>query len=283
MLSNLALDGELLKRLKSSFVNTDIYEIPCNSVSPYISSTFSDVEEELKFLYTDTFPKLQELCQKRGVHFYPCDIRRTVVDSRTFSEHTLQHALDAVKVCQPYFMCIMGDKYGRYSAHTVNSSEHIEECPSLVSTIDINFKNAASCGHPWVMEEKYKDTSIMELEVEQAALSRDDVPKYCSFYVRDYKKMFLERTNHLRYTDYSNELAEDVDYIFNAESKFAEDKLNELKLKIANKGFHIYYFKSPIELGRLVFEQWSRIIVNLYPLPTSPISKYKVYLTCAVV
>lgn len=293
-----ALDAVTLSKFN---VNTESANIKSNfkvqqfqKCDPYVSSNFEDFVEEFKYLHDEVFPKLNALCQKRGARFSPVDPRRMVVESRSSTEFAFKHALDSIVECSPFFMAIFGHRYGFHKppdaddlAQTmlVNVNMQLQS----LTTHDRNLINAGRYGHPWVLDREFQKCSILELEIEAALFRDPDFSKYCFFYMRDFKHSYLKKTGS--WTNFEKEdsgkqmgdIAADMSVtsssLFEAESKYAEHRLNRLKKRIAKSGWNIIHFTTVEELGKAVFENWSSVICQLYPLVSSLTGKLRINFT----
>ena len=119
------------------------------SVQPFVCSTFKDFSSERDFLQEQIFPKLDKCCRERGSRFSPVDLRWNKSQSQIGSEHVLRVCLDSIALCAPYFICILGERYGVHRA--------IEGEPEDSETdewLEKNFEVAAASGHHWVQEEE---------------------------------------------------------------------------------------------------------------------------------
>jgi len=246
------------------------------SIHPFISSTFVDLEEEIKHLHTHTFAKLKDFCKTRGCHFAPNDSRRSAIDFRSSSEFTLKHSLDNVTKSVPFFMCIIGKQYG--PCRTPDSPKlpsNLDQLHSAISRtsfslshIEKNLVFAANHGHPWILEPQMQYCSMMELEVTAACHMTDsNIPQYCCFYFKDYCQPFLRQlgSDDNISSCGAPTIHQDMSTVLEAESVYAQNRLNQLKLDIINKGFPVKYFESKEALGQAVFEDWSQIVSSLYP------------------
>ncbi|CAK8688898.1 unnamed protein product [Clavelina lepadiformis] len=270
--SLLADKGETFLRkeeLKSS-TSTLNYQKP---VCPYISSTFVDLEEEFKHLHTHTFVQLNELCNKRGSYFAPLDHRRTALDFRSSSDFILKTALDNVISSAPFFMCVVGNHYGLHKAPDsdllpASTSYVAVSSQTNLSLMDRNLLAAANHGYPWVLEEQFQMCSMMELEVILACFALEhDFPKYSFIYIKDCYHNYLHKENNL--LSASNIIDDsDLDNFFEVESVYAQDRLNDLKRRIVNKGLTVKFFTSKEDLGNLILQDWSEVILSLLPKPS---------------
>ena len=78
----------------------------------FISSTFIDMQEERDHLNRVVFPKLLKICADRGVSFYAVDLRWGVTEEETRLNRTIDICLDQVKQCVPFFIGLIGNRYG---------------------------------------------------------------------------------------------------------------------------------------------------------------------------
>ena len=83
----------------------------------FISSTFSDFEEERNYLQKHVFPELEELCRSRGALFQPVDLRWGITDEAARGQQTLDICLNEVRLCseitpRPSFVILTGNRYG---------------------------------------------------------------------------------------------------------------------------------------------------------------------------
>lgn len=120
-------------------------------IHPFVCGTFKDFHLERDYLNQNIFPKLHALCQQRGVSFLPVDLRWNSKQGQATSEQILRVCLDNVERCAPYFICMLG---GRYGVHRPAESEDKDEETS--HWMDKNFDTAAVCGYEWLREEEYR-------------------------------------------------------------------------------------------------------------------------------
>ena len=153
-------------------------------VRPFISSTFVDFEEERDHLVRRIFPQLNSLCHNRGTYFAPVDLRWGINEEQAQSGHVISLCLDYINQCTPFFICLLGERYG---SHRPNESPPLpasyRDLPDDAPWLDVNFLRAAANGHKWVLQDGNQTSSITELEIIQAAFLNDS--KYCRFYFRD--------------------------------------------------------------------------------------------------
>eukprot|EP01119_Soliformovum_irregulare_P012097 TRINITY_DN311_c0_g3_i1.p1 TRINITY_DN311_c0_g3~~TRINITY_DN311_c0_g3_i1.p1 ORF type:complete len:944 (-),score=326.09 TRINITY_DN311_c0_g3_i1:1917-4748(-) len=76
----------------------------------FISSTFVDMHGERDHLTRFIFPELQDRCRKRRIHVTPVDLRWGVTEDET--DVALEICLSEVENCRPFFIGMLGDRYG---------------------------------------------------------------------------------------------------------------------------------------------------------------------------
>jgi len=127
-----------------------------------ISSTFRDMQEEREELVKQIFPRLRRLCEMCGVTWGEVDLRWGVPDEAKAEGKVLPLCLQEIEHCRPYFIGILGERYGWVP----------EEIPeSLFDT------------HPWLREHLHK--SVTALEILHGVLRNPDMEKHAYFYFRD--------------------------------------------------------------------------------------------------
>ena len=128
----------------------------------FISSTFRDMQEEREELVKQVFPQLRRLCESRGVTWGEVDLRWGVPDEAKAEGKVLPLCLQEIEHCRPYFIGILGERYGWVP----------EEIPeSLFET------------QPWLREHLHQ--SVTALEILHGVLRNPDMEKHVFFYFRD--------------------------------------------------------------------------------------------------
>ena len=169
----------------------------------FISSTFRDMHGERDYLTKFIFPELQDRCNKIHVHVNVVDLRWGVTEEESKNGAALQLCLEQVDECRPFFIGLLGTRYGWIP----NSYE--------ISSKDSKFD--------WLTRGHAPGYSVTHLEMEYGALL--PVAKEKSeplIYIRDSK--FL--------ADVPREFVGD----FLPETDDAERKLNTLKQQLQQNG-----------------------------------------------
>ncbi|KAJ7342699.1 hypothetical protein OS493_040655, partial [Desmophyllum pertusum] len=99
------------------------------------------------FVQDRIFPQLNRICRERGTSFIPVDLRWNKTQSQQNSEHVLRMCLDSIGRCAPFFICLLGDRYGVHRA-----AESEVKDPATEEWLDRNFETAAACGYDWYLK-----------------------------------------------------------------------------------------------------------------------------------
>lgn len=78
----------------------------------FISSTFRDMHAERDQLSRIVFPELRSRCLKRGADFLGLDLRWGVTEEEAEREGALALCLKEIERCRPFFVCLLGDRFG---------------------------------------------------------------------------------------------------------------------------------------------------------------------------
>lgn len=217
------------------------------------------LQAEREVLVKHVFPTIDMLCKERGTNCIPVDLRWGINDSQVNSGLVLQLCLDYVRKCSPFFICLLGERYG--SHRPVGGTPlpgSFEELEPDAHWLDKNFMVAYSGGYEWIAQESYQHCSITELEIIQACFLEAN-PAHCYFYFRK-----PDHVDNL-YTDLPSEERRERLALFEAEDPHSRFMQEELKKRIVTKGLPVQYFRTPEDLTHLVLEDWKRVIDLVYP------------------
>lgn len=79
----------------------------------FISSSFKDMHGERDYLNATVFPRLDAWLADRGWRLQAMDLRGSTADASVASEEAvLRMCLSGVEYCRPYFLGLIGDRYG---------------------------------------------------------------------------------------------------------------------------------------------------------------------------
>lgn len=232
-------------------------------IRPYLSSAFVDLQDEISYLHSNAFVKLNKFCQTYGGNFQVVDNRRTSIDFRATHDFALSHALDKVQECHPYFICVIGSHYGPYCSSS--------EMPIVYQNVDIaefqacsamkrNIISAASHGHDWVAKTPHALSSFLELEIQQAAFKHGSVSSraHCYFYFHDcYKILLTERPVSSKNKGFGKSLS--IQPVREVEDIEAQGKLDKLKDRILKEGYNLRFFNDSQCLDEVIYDDWKKV------------------------
>ncbi|MCD6333369.1 MAG: DUF4062 domain-containing protein, partial [Bacteroidales bacterium] len=82
------------------------------TIRVFISSTFKDFHVERDHLIRFVFPELKEKCRKYRVNLIDMDLRWGVTEQDAQAGKALDICLDEIDSCRPYFLGLLGHRYG---------------------------------------------------------------------------------------------------------------------------------------------------------------------------
>ena len=201
----------------------------------FVSSTFRDMQEDRDYLVKFVFPQLRKLCESRGVTWGEVDLRWGITDEDAAEGRVLPLCLEEIQRCRPYFIGLLGERYG-----WVPGSEEIP--PDLVDR------------QPWLKD--YREQSVTELEIVHGVLREEQMHRRAFFYFRD--------------PTYVAGIPEENRHKFTTEDTESAEKLVELKERIRaarNKEVCVLRenYGDPQQLGEWILDDFTRLIDDLYP------------------
>ncbi len=93
----------------------------------FISSTFRDMQQDRDELVKRVFPQLREVCEQRGVAWGEVDLRWGVTDEQRAEGRVLPICLEEIAECRPYFVGLLGERYGSIFAAAEGRYERLRE------------------------------------------------------------------------------------------------------------------------------------------------------------
>jgi tetratricopeptide (TPR) repeat protein len=192
----------------------------------FISSTFRDMQEEREELVKQIFPQLRRLCERRGVTWGEVDLRWGVPDEARAEGKVLPLCLQEIEKCRPYFIGILGERYGWVPKEAEIPADLFET-------------------QPWLRE--HLRQSVTALEVFHGVLRNPAMDKHAFFYFRDpacaaAHPGFIESDPALR------------------------EKLTRLKEEIRGSGFPVAEpFATPKQLGEWVLRDLTAVVEEQFP------------------
>jgi WD40 repeat protein len=82
------------------------------TVRVFLSSTFRDMHAERDHLVKVTFPHLRQWCAERRLHLVDVDLRWGVPREEADDGRALAVCLQEIDACRPFFLCLLGQRYG---------------------------------------------------------------------------------------------------------------------------------------------------------------------------
>src|ERR1700733_10019716 len=119
----------------------------------FVSSTFRDLQQEREQLVKKIFPRIRKECRARGVEFTEIDLRWGITEEESRSGKTVRICLEEIDRCRPYFIGIIGSRYGWIPGIT-----EIEKDPEMLKEF------------PWLAEYAASEKSIIEMEFAHGAV-----------------------------------------------------------------------------------------------------------------
>lgn len=170
-----------------------------HTVRVFISSTFRDMHAERDWLVKVVFPELRERLAKRNLYLVDVDLRWGVTEEEAEHGRVLEVCLDEIERCRPFFIGILGERYGFIPSKVPEDTEFT---------------------HSWLAE--YKGHSLTALEIIHGVLRNPELAQRAFFYFRDSR--FISQVPEVKRADYI------------AESPEATQKLTALKDKVRASG-----------------------------------------------
>lgn len=169
------------------------------TVRVFISSTFRDMHAERDWLVKRVFPALRQRLEPYRVHLVDIDLRWGVTKEQADNDEVLDICLSQIDDCRPFFLGILGERYGWVSDHV----------PDHVTT-------------KWGWIQNHLGKSITELEILYGVLNNPAMHNHALFCFRD--PAFLANVPSDRRADMEPESPEHL------------QKLNNLKQAIRASG-----------------------------------------------
>jgi len=194
------------------------------------------MQAERDHLVKFVFPQLRRLCELRGVTWGEVDLRWGVTDEQAAEGKVLPICLEEIKRCRPYFIGLLGERYGWIP----------DALPADLLERE-----------PWLKEHLHGKTSVTELEVLHGVLRNPEMAGHAYFYFRD--------------PAYVNSIPEKDRKGFTAENAEDAEKLRNLKENIRRNGFPVREnYPDPKVLGELVLADLTAVIDKLFPEGSQP-------------
>jgi WD40 repeat protein len=243
------------------------------TVRIFISSTFRDMHAERDHLVRIVFPELKERCRKMHVHVIDVDLRWGVTETDAEHGKALDICLDEIDSCRPYFLGLLGHRYGWIppgETHSITAQEiyhgvlHSDLPRQVVDLRKIlegklegkalsdEQRNCLTRCYEWDADKRKYLLRTGVTPEEEAILC--SVFEGYSIYQKD-RSFFLFRKESL-----TRKLAgEHVDDFFESKRE-DQEKLAALKEEIVAAGLRYFEYDDIEAFGQLVLEElWKKI------------------------
>lgn len=201
-------------------------------VRVFISSTFRDFAEERDLLVKRVFPELRRRARERFVEIIGVDLRWGITEEQANDGQTLPLCLREIDRARPYFIGLLGERYG----WTPGSDLYPDDLLAR---------------QPW-LKEHAGGTSVTELEILHGVLNNPEMAGRATFYLRD--------------PAWSAERGED----FRSEGEQDQAKLARLKARLRESPFPTLDYETPEQLADRVLEDLWATIDAEYPADDVP-------------
>lgn len=242
---NVPLYAQTQKRFGRSRENIHTGSVADRRIDFFISSTFSDMHPERDYLVKHIFPQIRKICEDRQVSGNVVDLRWGITQEQAMEGKVLSLCFDAIDRCRPFFIGILGERYG---------------------WIPDQFSESILAREPWLVD--YVGCSVTELEIQHGVLRHSKNAGGAFFYFRDSeisKKLavadnsYWESANAEEISKYGSEIAEE-------KAGWRRAKLAALKDQICQSSAVVRTnFQNPEELGELILDDLLKMIDELYP------------------
>jgi formylglycine-generating enzyme required for sulfatase activity len=198
------------------------------TVRIFISSTFRDFAQERDLFVRTVFPELRRRCRERQVELIDVDLRWGITEEEAQQGKVLPICLAEIDRARPFFMGLLGERYG-----WVPAAGHFDR--SLLTE------------QPW-LEEHAGGKSVTELEILHGVLNNPEMAGRVFFYFRDRK--------------WSEQQGKDC----RTESEAERKQLADLKDRIRTSRFPVVEdYSNPEALAERVREDLWNLIDAAYP------------------
>ncbi len=217
------------------------------AIRVFLSSTFRDMQAERDELRKRIFPQLRKLCESRGVTWGELDLRWGIdtSDETAAEEKVLRTCLDEVERCRPFFIGMLGERYG---------------------WVPDAFPAALIERESWLAENAGR--SVTELEILHGVLNDPALAEHAFFYLR--RPSYIDTLPPEDRPAFREGPAPDEVERFGAEEAARRaderrDKLAALKERITSSLPVREDYADPVTLGEFVLADLTAVIDSLYP------------------
>jgi len=128
----------------------------------FISSTFMDMHSERDVLIKTVFPVLRERCRHHKINLFEVDLRWGITQQEAESNRSLQLCLEEIDRCRPFFVGMLGNRYGfvpssyNSAVATAPTFDWLLKYPSGRSVTELEFAYGVFNAEPKAYENEIK-------------------------------------------------------------------------------------------------------------------------------
>ena len=200
-------------------------------VRVFVSSTFLDMQGERDELVRTTFLDLRRQFRERGVGLLEVDLRWGVTEQ----DVTLDVCLSEVNRCKPYFIGLLGQRYGTLLTDTELTPELLADFPVLRDGVG---------------------RSLTEIEIMQGVLNDPDTAKRALFFERD--------------PAWLDTVGQEQRALFEETTEEARAKLADLKTRIRHSVATVQEYTTPKDVGDAVKAALGAALEESFPEADAP-------------
>ncbi len=129
----------------------------------FVSSTFTDMQEERNALQKKVFPALKSICNEQGYQFQAIDLRWGIGEEAGLDQRTMRICLDELQRCQrtsprPNFILLMGERYGWRPLPEVIPADEFTQISKLMPDEERRLLDI------WYREDENADPPVYDLQ-----------------------------------------------------------------------------------------------------------------------
>jgi hypothetical protein len=201
------------------------------SVRVFVSSTFIDMQAERDELVTKAFPALRAKYRERGVELFEVDLRWGITGEQQQRGETLPMLLAEIDRCRPYFIGLLGDRYG-----------WVPPPEALTDKLRADYPTIAEA----------QGASVTAMEIMYGVLSHPEMASRALFFERDPSWDWRSRLSYAERAAIKPETA--------AERRKLEKLKRELRRKVK-----IEAYKFPEQIGGKVSNAFDALLEARFP------------------
>ena len=204
----------------------------CRSVRIFLSSTFRDFGEERDLLVKRVFPALRARLRDRFVELVDVDLRWGITPEQAERGEVLPICLSEIDRARPYFIGLLGERYGWIPPEDGYAIDLLER-------------------QPW-LDEHRGGKSVTELEILHGVLNKPHMHSRAFFYYR------AKTYSKTKGGDYLPASTED------------QNRQDELKTRIKKSGYPVTQYKDPEALAKRLEKDIWELLDRDFPAADVP-------------